>query len=142
VTLLDAYALIAFVAGEPAAEDVEVLLRTARCGVTTVNFAEAVDVTRRVHRLSEQEIRVVTEPLLEEAIAVIRPSQAHAWRSAALRARYYDRRSSALSLADCLLLAAAGPEDVVATSDPVVARTARAEGIGVTPLPDTAGERP
>jgi predicted nucleic acid-binding protein len=142
VTLLDAYALVAFVADEPAAEDVEILLRAGRCGITTVNFAEAVDVTRRIHGLSEADVRVVTEPLLDEVIAVIPPSQAHAWRSAALRVRHYDRRRSALSLADCLLLAAAGSDDVIATSDPVVARVARTEGIGVTPLPDTAGARP
>jgi predicted nucleic acid-binding protein len=142
LTLLDAYALVAFVADEPAAEDVELLLRAGRCGITTVNFAEAVDVTRRVHGLSEEDVRVVTEPLLDDVIAVIRPSQAQAWRCAELRVRYYDRRASALSLADCLLLAAAGSEDAIATSDPAVARVARAEGIGVMPLPDTAGERP
>lgn len=142
MTLLDAYALVAFVADEPAAEDVERLLRNGGCGLTTVNLAEAVDVTRRVHGLSEQDVRNVAEPLFDDVIAVIRPSQAHAWRSSALRARYYDRRVSALSLADCLLLAAAGREDVIATADPVVARVARAEGVLVTPLPDTAGRRP
>ena len=142
MTLLDAYALVAFAADEPAAEEVEVLLRASRCGITTVNFAEAIDETRRIHGLSEEDMRGLTEPLLDEVIAVIPPSEAHAWRSATLRARYYHRRTSALSLADCLLLAAAGSDDAIATSDPVIAKVARAEKIDLTPLPDTSGERP
>jgi predicted nucleic acid-binding protein len=142
VTLLDAYALIAFIAGEPAAADVELLLRAEHCALTTINLAEAIDVTRRVHGLPEEEVRDVTEPLLGDVIAVIPASEMHAWRSADLRTRYYERRTGALSIADCVLLAAAGPDDSVATADPVVARVARAEGITVSPLPDTAGERP
>jgi predicted nucleic acid-binding protein len=142
VTFLDAYALIALIADEPAAEDVELLLRTERCALTTINLAEAIDVTRRVHRLSELELRNVAEPLLGDVIAVVPVSEMHAWRSADLRARYYERRAGALSVADCMLLAAVGLDDSVATPDPVVARVARAEGMTVAPLPDTAGKRP
>lgn len=142
MTVLDAYALVAFIADEPAADDVEFLLRAERCALTTINLAEAIDVTRRVHGLSEEEVRAVAEPLLDDIIFVIPVSQMHAWRSADLRARYYERRAGALSIADCTLLAAAGPDDSVATADPVLARVARAEGITVSPLPDTAGERP
>jgi uncharacterized protein with PIN domain len=142
VTLLDAYALVAFVAEEPAAEEVEELLRVGRCGLTTINLAEAVDVVRRVHGLREEDLRELAEPLLDDAIAVIRPSQEQAWRSAGLRVRYYDRRRSPLSMADCFLLAAAGSDDEVATADPLVAEVARAERIAVKALPDTAGQRP
>lgn len=141
MTFLDAYALVAFVADEPAAGEVERLLRADRCGLTTINLAEAVDVARRVHHLPEEDLREITEPLLEE-ISVVRPSQPQAWRSADLRARHYDRRLSPLSIADCFLLAAAGPDDAVATADPVVAEVARVERIEVIALLDTAGQRP
>jgi uncharacterized protein with PIN domain len=142
VTVLDAYAIVAFVAEEPAAADVEELLRAGGCLLTTINLAEAVDVIRRVHGVPERDLRAVTEPLLDESVTVIRPSLAHAWRSADLRTRYYDRRSRALSLADCFLLAAVGPNDAVATADQLVADVARAEGLAVTALADTAGQRP
>jgi PIN domain nuclease of toxin-antitoxin system len=142
VTLLDAYALVAFVADEPAAGEVEQLLRAGGCGLTTVNLAEAIDVARRVHGLQEEDLRGLAEPLLDDALVVIPTSEAQAWRSADLRARYYDRRLSPLSIADCFLLAAAGLDDEVATADPVVAEVARVERIAVNALPDTAGQRP
>jgi PIN domain nuclease of toxin-antitoxin system len=39
LTLLDAYALVAFLANEPAADEVEALLRAGDTGVTVGNFA-------------------------------------------------------------------------------------------------------
>jgi hypothetical protein len=38
-------------------------------------------------------------------------------------------------LADCILIASAGPEDAIATADAHVATTARSEGIDVRKLP-------
>jgi rRNA-processing protein FCF1 len=65
-----------------------------------------------------------------------------AWRGALLRARHYHRSTSALSLADCVLVASAGPDDSIATADPAVATAARAEGIDVIALPSSSGQRP
>jgi hypothetical protein len=66
-----------------------------------------------------------------------------AWRAADLRARYYDRKARALSLADCLLLAhVCTGGDEIATADPAIADVARAEGLALIPLPDSAGARP
>jgi predicted nucleic acid-binding protein len=48
-----------------------------------------------------------------------------------------------LSLADCFLLATASRLGAaVATSDPAVAATARAESLELVGLPDSAGRRP
>ena len=60
-----------------------------------------------------------------------------------LHARFYDRRTSPLSMADCVALATARSlSDPLATSDPPLAKAARAEGVEIVPLPDTQGRRP
>ncbi len=60
-----------------------------------------------------------------------------------LHARFYDRRTSPLSMADCVALATARSfDDPLATSDPPLATAARAEGVEIVPLPDTQGRRP
>lgn len=65
-----------------------------------------------------------------------------AWRAGEIRAAHYRRKSTALSLADCVLLASAGPENEIATSDRAVAATARKLDIAVIPLLDSQGGRP
>jgi uncharacterized protein with PIN domain len=141
--VLDAYAIVALIADEPAAPAVEDMLRGGSATTTSINFAEAVGVISRVHRQEERRVREVVDPLvLDGALAVIAPDVRSAWRAGELRTRYYDRRSCALSIADCFLLAAAGPADRIATSDPAIAQVARAEGLAVMPLPDSAGRRP
>jgi PIN domain nuclease of toxin-antitoxin system len=142
VTLLDAYALVALLADEPAAGEVEELLYTGGAGVAVVNLAEAIDVSARVHGIPAAELRASLEPLLGTAVAVVVQDESAAWRAAGLRRRYYDRRSCPLSLADCLLLASAGADDAVATADPAVCSVARCEGFSVVPLPDSTGARP
>lgn len=141
MTLLDAYALVAFLADEPAAAEVERLLRGGDTAVLVVNLAEALDVTQRAHGVSEAELRAALEPLLGDVVAVTVQREDAAWRAAELRTKYYDRRSCPLSLADCLLLAAADG-DSVATADFALAGALRAEGMRVVPLPDSAGSRP
>jgi PIN domain nuclease of toxin-antitoxin system len=49
--LLDAFALIALLTDEPAAETVEVLLRRGDAAMTVVNLAEALDVLRRIEKV-------------------------------------------------------------------------------------------
>jgi PIN domain nuclease of toxin-antitoxin system len=141
VTLLDAYALIAFLVDEPAAGEVEALMRTGDTGVLVVNLAEALDVTQRVHGVSDAELRAVLEPLLGDVVAVVTQPAEAAWRAAELRAKHYNRRSSPLSLADCFLLAAAG-DDEIATADRALATALRAAGASVVALPDSSGRRP
>jgi uncharacterized protein with PIN domain len=143
VTLLDAYALVALIADEPAAGEVERLLRAGGCRVVVANLAEAVDVCSRVHGLDHHTIRQVLEPILDDSLEVLVSTEAEAWQAAALRSAHYDKKESALSLADCLLLAHATLSGAaIATSDPPLAEAARSEGVDVEPLPDSSGTRP
>jgi uncharacterized protein with PIN domain len=142
VTLLDSFALIAFTLEEPAAPEVDDLLRTSGAEITSVNFAECIDVLERVHGLQSLEVHEVFDPLVAGPLSVIPITEEHAWRAGELRRRYYHRTSAPLSLGDCVFLAAASPADALATADPVVARTARAEVLDVIALPDSQGLRP
>jgi predicted nucleic acid-binding protein len=144
LTLLDAYPLVALIADEPAADEVEELLRGDRARVPVVNLGEVLDVCQRMHGVSEGEIRSVVEPLLLAGrLTAVTSGTTEAWRAADMRAKYYDRKARPLSLADCLLLAHAKTDgDEIATADPAVAEVARAEGLPVHPLPDSTGKRP
>lgn len=130
------------IGNEPAAGEVAELLTRDGTRIPVVNLYEALDVCRRRHRLGERDVRDVLEPLLLTGrLTAIQSGVEEAWRAADLRARHYDRRTCALSLADCLLLAHAGGEEL-ATADPSIADVARAEGIALIPLPDSTGVRP
>lgn len=60
-----------------------------------------------------------------------------------LRAGHHRRRSSEVSMADCLVLATAiVQDDRLATADPALAAMARTEGVDVVDLPDSSGRRP
>ncbi len=45
-------------------------------------------------------------------------------------------------MADCTMLAVAGPDDKLATSDGALATIAHELGVGVIALPDSSGIRP
>ena len=144
MTLLDAYALVAFVAEEPAANDVEELLREGACRVVAVNLAEAIDACRRVHAMPGSDIRRALDPLtLSNTLAVVASDEREAWSAADLRARYYHKKDCRVSIADCFLLAhSLGEDDALATADPDLAHVARAEGAQVIALPDSDGRTP
>ena len=142
MTILDAYALVALVGDEPAAAEVEDLLRTAEPAITSINLGEAFDVLRRIHGFAEEAVRAAVGPLVGVPLVVVSSTESHAWDAAGLRHRYYHRRLRPLSLADCFLLASAAGDDRIATADPAVADVAREEGIDLVPLPDTSGKRP
>ncbi len=60
-----------------------------------------------------------------------------------LHARHYDRKTSPLSMADCVALATSlSLAQPLATSDPALAAAARIEGAAVIALPDARGRRP
>jgi hypothetical protein len=81
--------------------------------------------------------------LLARALSAVASEESEAWLAAEIRAKHYDRKTCALSLADCFLLAhAITAGDEIATADPPHAAVARSEGIAVIPLPDSAGTRP
>jgi PIN domain nuclease of toxin-antitoxin system len=130
-TLLDAFALIAFLDDEPAASEVERLLARGDAAMSTVNLAEAAQKKLRASSVTLPELREVVGSL---PITVIPYVETHAWKAAELRARHYNRRDSPVSFADCCLVAVATPADRVATADPAVLRMADAEGVGVLEL--------
>ena len=142
MVILDAYALVALLADEPAAAEVEALIRERAAAISAVNLAESFDVSERALGAPGDRVRAVVEPLLAGELEVLDCTARAAWRAASLRSRYYDRRELPLSLADCFLLAAAGDEDEITTADPAVAAVARAEGIDLVALPDGSGKRP
>lgn len=141
-SILDAFALVALALEEPAAAEVEAMLRRGDCVVSAVNLAEALDQLGRVHGHSTTELRATIEPVLGAAVAVVAADEEIAWRTAELRRRHYRRQDSELSLADCVALATARQGDRLATADPPLARAARAEGIELLALPDRNGRRP
>lgn len=96
--LLDAYALVALLADEPAAAETEKLLREGDCAAVVVNLAEAVDVACRVHGLTEEDVRSSLEPLFaSKALTAVAPGEATAWRAVRLRVHHYARRARPVS---------------------------------------------
>lgn len=133
--LLDAFALIALLADEPAAGEVEALLRSGQAAVTAVNLAEALDVLQRVQRISASRLGALVEPLIADRLRLIPIDFQIAAAAADIRARHCHRVRLPLSLADCLLLAAAGDRGAVATADGPLITVAEAEHIEVRQLP-------
>jgi len=143
VILLDAYALLAFLLDERAADDVEPLLRgSSRVAMPSVNLFEVVDYLIRRKDWSEEEVQRELSLMLDDVVRLLDVGAVIAWRGASLRAAYYAKGTCELSLADCMLLASAAPGDKIATADPSIASVARAEGIELVPLPDSLGRRP
>lgn len=141
-TLLDAYALLAFLRDEAAAEEVDVILRGEEISIVSVNLAEVLDQLMRRAGIERSVILEALAPLLDERLMVASVDGDLAWRAAEVRAEFYRKKDAELSLADCFLLASAVPGDSIATSDPPVASAARARGIEVIALPDSQGRRP
>ena len=132
--LLDAFALIALLADEPAADEVEALLRRGEAAITAVNLAEALDVLQRVQGIPRERLQALTTPLVAEQLDLVALDERIARDAADIRARHYHRTRAPLSLADCIMLAATGESDALATADGPLIRVAEAEGIPVTAL--------
>ncbi len=133
--LLDAYALISFLVGGPAAEQVRAILRRGDAAVATANLAEALDVAQRVHGLPIHRAVEVLDPLFGGPLAAIPLDATLARRAAEVRAKHYHRSRRPISLADAVLVASATGGDQVATADRDVLAVAEAEGIGTVRIP-------
>jgi PIN domain nuclease of toxin-antitoxin system len=136
VTLLDAYALIAFVIGGPARSQVRAILREGDAAVATANLVEALDVSERVHGLAIARSLEIIEPLFEASLGAISLDLAVARRAGEVRARHYHRSQRPISLADAVLVASASPGDRIATADPHVLAIAAQEQVEPVPLPE------
>jgi predicted nucleic acid-binding protein len=133
--LLDAYALIALLADEPAADEVEALLRRGEAAITAVSLAEALDVLQRVQRIPRDRLEAATTPLVGGGMTLVPVDERIARDAADIRARRYHRSRAPLSLADCMLIAATGESDELATADAPLIRVAEAENVRVRRLP-------
>lgn len=136
MTLLDAYALIAFLVGGPASSRVRGLLREGDVAVASTNLAESLDVSERMYGLPVERAMDVLEPLFAETLAVIPLDVGLARQAAQLRARHYHRSRCPISLADSVLLATGKQGGTVATADPDVLAVAEQEGMRTIPLPE------
>lgn len=142
-TVLDAFAVIAALAGEASAAEVEAELRKGDARITAVNLAEVIDqLVRRVRR-SQDEVENSLASLVAGGLGVVPADEAIGRLAGGLRARHYDRRTAAISLADCVALATCALMDAtLATADHPLATVARKEGVRVLELPDSNGKRP
>lgn len=133
--LLDASALLALFFDEPAGPPVAELLEQGRCAIPSTCLTEVVD--RATRRRGVPSAAVVTQiDLLTGGGLVVVPIDSRlALDAGRVRAEHYDRNAAAISLADCLLIAAASGRDQIVTSDPALARVAGKRGIEVIRLP-------
>lgn len=142
MTVLDAYAVISYLRGEASAEEVAELLRSPTV-LTSVNAAEVRDQMVRVFGADPDALEADMALLSHAGMTVLAVTPEIGMEAGRIRARRYHREHAAMSLADCVAasatLAGYGP---LATSDPALAATVRAEGGEVHALPDSKGLRP
>ncbi len=144
MTVLDAFAVVAFLRDEPARDKVEQLLRADEiCRIGVVNLAETVDVLGRSGGFDSPTIREQLS-LLEIGGLIFEPVDAQSAELVGkLRATHYRRSDCAISLADCFALALATTTgEKLATADPALVSVAAKVNVGVIPLPDSTGRRP
>lgn len=137
--VLDAYAVLALLKGEPATQEVREFLTDAEdARLTALGVFEVVDHLVRLAGACEDEAAL---DLVQLGLADAEPLDADlALRAGLLRARHYDRRTRAVSLADCVAAETARAHDAsVASADPHLLDLCGDVGIGVIPLPDSAG---
>lgn len=133
--LLDAYALVAFLVGGPAASHVRVILREGDAFIASANLAETLDVSQRVHGLPMERSMEIIAPLFEGSLGSIALDIALARRAAEIRAQHYHRSSCPISLADAILIASTPLDGRIATADPDVLSVAKLEGLETLALP-------
>jgi predicted nucleic acid-binding protein len=138
-TLLDAYALIGYLADEACADEVEALLR-AGGALSALNVAESID---RMHRVHGIDVDRDLDSLVAAGVEVVEVDLPIGRRAGRLRARRYHRERMPVSMADCVAAATAVELGIpLATSDRPLARLVVAEGGSIAPLPDSRGRRP
>jgi PIN domain nuclease of toxin-antitoxin system len=142
VSVLDAYAVIAYLRGETCADEVAALLREPTV-LTAVNAAEVVDQFVRDFGRDPDDVHADLALLASAGMTIRSVSAQLGLEAGRLRVRHYHRERRAVSLADCVAAAAALAEHrPLATSDPALAAVVRDEGGEVHPLPGSDGTRP
>lgn len=142
MTVLDAYAIIAYLRGEPSSAEVAGLLRGAT-RLTAINAAEVCDQLVRVFGSDPDAVEADLALICHAGMRLTSVSADIAMEAGRIRARRYHRQHAAVSLADCVAASAAlALREPLATADPALASIVRAEGGEVHPLPDSKGRRP
>lgn len=142
MTVLDAYAVLAYLRGESAAEEVATLLREPTT-LTAANAGEVVDQLVRVFDRDPDDVHADLALLMHAGMEITPVTGDLGLSAGRLRARRYERVEMAVSLADCIAAAAAlDREESLATADPSLASMLRAEGGTVHALQDSSGRRP
>lgn len=138
--LLDAFAAIALLRGEPAAEELRPRLEASDAALHPVNLAEVLD---QLVRLDGRDGDDVEADIALLGVAVAPADDAALADAGRLRARHYRRDGCAVSLADCVAAAHALAHALtLATADAPLAAVMRHEGGELLALPNSRGERP
>ena len=140
MTILDAYAVIAYLKAEPAAPEVRPLLDRGEANLTAVGVAEVLDHLVRLAGADEEDAALDLAQLgLLDGVVV---DSDLGLASGRLRARRYHRSRCAVSMADCIAAEAARREATgLATSDPHLLDLCRVEGISAIVLTMSDGTR-
>lgn len=137
--VLDSFAVLALLRDEPAAAQVQRLIEDdEEAALTVLGVAEVVDCLVRL--IGADEDSAVLD-LAQLGLASPSPVKVGlALQAGLLRARYYHRRTRAVSLADCVAAETARPSgDRLATADPHLLDMCHEEGISFIALPDSTG---
>ncbi len=134
MTVLDAYAVIAYLRDEPAADQVRPLLEAPDSALTAVGLGEVLDHLVRLAGADEDDAVLDLAQLgLLDAVAVNAETGSAAGR---LRARHYHRTRCPISMADCVAAETArATSQPLATADPHLLDVCDIENIDVMPLP-------
>jgi PIN domain nuclease of toxin-antitoxin system len=138
--LLDAYAAIAVLKGEPAAHEVRSVLEKGEAVIHPLNLGEVID---RMARLAGADPDEVEADMALLGVTAVNVDEAALVDAGRWRARHYHRADRAVSLADCVAgLCAVTMKFALATSDRHCADMVRDEGGEVFALPDSRGVCP
>lgn len=130
MTVLDASVIIAGLT-DPSTTIFEDLFRGPDVGrVSTINVAEVVDVLIRTHGIDQADVIDAIDILIEGGMTIDGLSARQALAAGAIRARHFDRRTRAVSMADCVVVAlAAEVGEPIASTDGALLEMAAAEGV-------------
>jgi predicted nucleic acid-binding protein len=143
VTVLDAYAVVAYLRDEPCAGEVARVLDHGPTMITAINVAEVVDQLVRVCGSHRDDVLADLALLSYAGMAILPVTADDGLAAGQLRARHYHRERCPVSLADCTAAAVAlGRRVDLATADPALAAVVRAEGGTVHPLAGSRGVTP
>ena len=145
MTVLDTQAIVALLRGEPAAAEVEAILR-GRDGIASmsaITIAEVIDVgvRRGGQRVDAMGDRV--SALIAGGLEIVSVDEDISRLAGDLRARHWDAHRRPVSMADCIVLATGMRlGEPIATAGPPLIAAAHAEGHPVVVLPDSKGQLP